>query len=253
MSIDLFPDDIRSREELLDAIKSSRCALEIGPFDRPVLADLPSHGCEVYYADYLSSDELRERASLTEGRNPESVPHIEYVLRDQPLDQISRKFDAVASFHCAEHQPDFIKHLQDAMSLLEDDGKYYCVLPDKGKCFDYYIPVSVLPEMLAAFYERRTRPSLRSVIEHRAFTCQDFMDRPPNPFVEPDEGVRERIGHAVIEHEAYDYVDVHCWYFTEQSVGEAIQGLRRLGYLPPTTRHRVYSIGAAEFLLVLSR
>lgn len=251
MSLELAGHVPSTRDDLIANLRGCSNALEIGPFDRPVLAGLSNHGCRVYYADFLSSEELRERAAASDGRDPGGVPTIDYVLRHKPLNQIAERFDAVASFHCAEHQPDLIRHLQDALNLLTEGGQYLCVLPNKLQCFDYFIPVSELPEILAAYYERRTKPPLRSVIEHRAFTSHTFMNNPHNPLTDPDWTVREMTEHAVKEFGAHEYVDVHCWYFTPDSVCSVVRGLKNLGFLPPALRFDVYPIGGVEIALIL--
>lgn len=240
-----------TRDDLIASLRGCSTALEIGPFDRPVLAGLSDLGCRVSYADFLSSAELRERAAISEGRDPNGVPTIDYVLRTEPLALITQRFDAVASFHCAEHQPDLIRHFQEVLNLLVEGGQYLCVLPDKRHCFDFFMPVSELPEIMAAYYEGRTKPPLRSVIEHRAFTSHEFMHSPPDPFRSPDWSVKERTEHAVTEFNSHEYVDVHCWYFTPDSVRSVVRGLRTLGFLPATLRFDVYEINGVEIALIL--
>jgi SAM-dependent methyltransferase len=209
--------------------------------------------CAVKFADYLDTAALVKRASELPDRDPGNVPFITYVLRETRLADIEERFDVIVSCHCIEHQPDILSHLHDVFRLLEKGGSYVCLLPDKRCCFDYFIPESELPEILAAYHEKRRRPTLRSVIEHRAFTRHDFMDGPQNPFKDPDSDTRKHIDNAVAEFTATDYVDVHCWYFTSTSIRKFINALKSLGYIADTVEYSVYNLGSEIALILCSR
>lgn len=232
----------RIRCDVLGRLKHCRTILEIGPFDTPI-APAYSNGATIEYVDWQPQEELVARATSIGGRRPERVPKIHYVVNDgNYAGKVPRKFDAVVSSHMIEHTPDLIFHLQQVRGVLVSGGSYLVVLPDKRRCFDQCLPVSTLPEVLAAHLERRTRPSLRSVIEHRAFTNGQFpMEK--DPVAEPTPHVFELAKRALEEFNSHDYVDVHCWQFTPASLRQIVEGIVGLGLLPRPQLLQVSQIG----------
>jgi len=142
-----------------------------------------------------------------------------------------------------EHTPDFVTHLLDIHSLLNDGGVYLFILPDKRATFDFFIQESSLPEIITAYLLKRTRPSLRSVIEHRAFTAYNYKAG-VNPILQPSQDLWLRILGAKREFEENIYVDVHCWYFTPESLLQIINGLILLGIIPSKTIIKTFQFGA---------
>src|SRR5579864_8601296 len=94
-----------SRNGFLSFIADYENALEIGPFNRPVLS-----GPKVEYFDVLGTEELKARA-INIGENSEKVPDIHFVCKSRSLKEVSAGFDVVVSSHCIEHQPDLVRHL----------------------------------------------------------------------------------------------------------------------------------------------
>ena len=74
------------RASFIGRIPSDRTALEIGPFNAPVLK-----GSNVRYADVLSTDDLRQRA-VEIGRDLETVPDIDFVIPNGDLSTIDDRF-----------------------------------------------------------------------------------------------------------------------------------------------------------------
>jgi len=235
---------IGGRKDFLGSLRHLSSFLEIGPFDRPLLEEMRLAGHDVKYADHLSTEGLRKRASEILGRIPENVPNIDYVAATSLSNTIlDRQFDCVVSCHMVEHAPDLIGHLLDVRALLAPGGVYAFIIPDKRSCFDYYLPESELPDIIAAHAERRTKPSLKSVIEHWAFARHDFGADKPNPLMQPDAQTEFQIRHAIEQYPLRDYIDVHCWQFTTTSVGQRIRALAKLGFLPAATQARTYPWG----------
>jgi len=224
--------------------------LEIGPFDNPSLGVLQRPGRQIDYADQFSQEELVARARQIPGRRPERIPPIRYILSQGGYEQISQRYEAVVSHHCVEHQPDLIRHLQQVADLLKPGGVYLCTLPDYRRCFDRYLPPTTLIDVLTAHLERRTRPPLRAVIEHRCFTVQNWRQAPdPTQVVDPR--LPERLNKTLNEYEAQPYVDVHCWKFTNQLFRRLLRQLVNLGYLPLGSHWRTYNLGN-EFAAVIT-
>ena len=207
-------NSLPTRESILNNLGSNEAILEIGPFDRPLL-----RGRNIFYLEAMETNLVKERAMKGADRLPENVPDIDYVGTSGVQSATGgRKFDCIISAHLLEHQPDLIGHISDVLNSLKNEGTYFAIFPNKSTCFDYWIPKSEITEVFAAFLEKRTRPTLRSVIEHRAFTEQNFyMGNRQNPLTDYSEGKLDQILQSYTEWDTNVYVDVHCWYFTLQS------------------------------------
>jgi len=201
--------------------------LEIGPLNRPLVT---THNAK--YFDLFSTEDLKNKAIL-EGLEPSSVPDITWSDSNGNLDVITESFSNIVSAHCIEHQPDFIKHLKNVSKILSDsDSRYWLVIPDKRYCFDALIPESSLIEIIAAYEEHVTRPSIWKVIEHRAFTTHnDPILHWQGNHGAPFEDIKVRFDAAKLEYENAQgrYIDVHCWQFTPESFSNIIGALFNLG------------------------
>lgn len=194
-------------------------ALEIGPFTNPML-----RGPKISYFDVLDSAGLRERAARL-NRPFEAVPtKIDFVSPTGDLDIVDRKFDAVFSSHCIEHQPDLIRHLLAVGRLLRPGGRYFLLIPDHRYCFDHFMRPSTIADVLDAHYAQRRIHSLRSQVEHHALTTHNDASR----HWRGDHGKTEKVGERALQAlvafraDSDAYVDVHAWYFTPTSFEELI-------------------------------
>ena len=205
-------------------VPKSATVLEIGPFCSPLL-----RGPRVSYFDMFSQEELAERARSID-LDPAYVPHIDYISPTGELSIVNRRFDVVISSHCLEHLPDIVGHLQAVRQLLLPGGAYFLLIPDKRYCFDYFIPLSNLAEVIVAHHERRKVHTLRSVIEHYALTTHNDCLR----HWQGDHGVKFETFEQGLQEasRAFDdadgtYVDVHAWYFTPDSASAILSALQR--------------------------
>jgi SAM-dependent methyltransferase len=240
---------VDNRDDLLRCLQPAGHLLEIGPFDNPSLEPLRRPGLQIDYADHLSRAELVERARLRPERNPEAVPPIRYVLAEGGYGQIQQRYDAVVSHHCLEHQPDLIGHLLQVAQLLKPDGAYLFTLPDQRRCFDRHLPPSGLIDVVTAHLERRSRPPLQALVEHKCFTVTDWL-KAPNPLDSVGPPTRALLEAALEEYQAHPYVDVHCWKFTNERFRRLVRQLVALAYLPASTSLRTYNLGN-DFAVVL--
>lgn len=220
--------DIYDRKSLLSKVSLVESVLEIGPFDRPLVI-----GSNVSYLDVLTQEQLKERAIAISGHSPNNVPFINFVGKSGVVRETQgMQFDAIVSSHLLEHQPDLIGHLIDVVQSLKPGGMYIAIIPDKGKCFDYFIPTSKIPEILAAYFEGRRKPSIRSVIEHRAFTVHDYLDlSSQNPFKTYSNEILDKVHAAFHEFSTQEYVDVHCWQFTLESFMDVMRFIQNSNLL----------------------
>lgn len=213
------------RENLIALIADGRSVLEIGPFCNPLL-----RGPSIAYLDVLDAEQLRARA-VEIGVDPAGCPSwIDYV---GGLDQVRRRFDAVISSHAIEHQPDLIEHFRQVERILEPDGLFCLIIPDKRYCFDHYIAESTIAGVIQAHREQRRLHNLASVIEHVALTTHNDPHRhwagDHGVAVPPDRAAR--VEKAIRDHDFNPgrYVDVHAWYFTPDSFRTIVETLAALG------------------------
>jgi SAM-dependent methyltransferase len=240
---------LRDRNSFVALVPKSATVLEIGPFCNPLL-----RGQNVSYFDVMSQEALIARARLI-GLDPSNVPHIDYVSATDQLSAVNRSFDVVISSHCLEHQPDLVRHLQEVGQLLLPGGAYFLLVPDKRYCFDHFIPVSNLAEVIVAHHEGRKVHTLRSVIEHRALTTHNDSLR----HWQGDHGIafenfdqRYLAARREFDDAKGKYIDVHAWYLTPDSAAGILSALRGAG-LSRLGVHRIYPTryGAGEFWMIL--
>jgi hypothetical protein len=228
--------------------------LEISPFHNPTLK-----GNNVKYFDVFNKEELIDVAKKTNlSQYIDKIPDIHFVDNNGNLRTIEEKFNIVLSCHSIEHQFNFVKHLIDVEYLLNPDGYYVIVCPDKRYMFDHFIKETTIADVLGSFYNNETKHTLKSVIEHRTLTCHN------------DCGLHWRNNHGISilnQHgvstikSAIDefnntkgYLDVHALQFTPKSFASIIQNLIDLGLIHFKI-HRVYHslFGSNEFYAVLQK
>lgn len=150
------------------------------------------------------------------------------------------QFDYIISSHNLEHCPDPVKFFQGCEKVLKPGGYLSMILPDKRGCFDFYRPVSTAGSVLAAFMEKRTRPTYQQVYEFETMAARRLMSEgesivfhaasDPKWIVPFDfspkhfEEWRDRI-----ESRNDSYKDAHCWVFTPTSFELIVLELNALG------------------------
>lgn len=231
--------EISSKRGFLSLLSGQKALLEIGVFDCPTLDFIAEseESIVVHYADFLSRKELIARADQV-GRNPKNVPEIKWILSDG-YEQIDVIYDAVVSHHCVEHQPDLIAHLLNIISILRPGGWYLFSVPHKYRCFDFFIPESTVVDVIAAHYLEYTKPSFKSILEHRVFTSHTYQDG-VNPYDSLQSSVKKLIQLAFDEFTSNEYVDVHCWQFTPDSIRKLLKQLAAFELIPSINELKVY-------------
>lgn len=208
-------------------ISTSSRVLEIGPFAHPMV-----RGSHVDHLDVLPTEALRARA-VSLGMDPGGVPNIRWVSSGGDLGVVTERYDAVVSSHAIEHQPDFIRHLQQVEALLRPGGSYYLLIPDHRYCFDHFLVPSTTAQVIGAHIEKRSVHTAASVIEHRALTTHNDPVRHwagdhGDPFTDRAariEGALKELADA-----QGGYIDVHAWYFTPPSFRRIVDDLRASGF-----------------------
>ncbi len=225
-------NNLKDRIDFVKLISKDKKVLEIGPFCNPLLS-----GKNIFYFDILDKSGLMKKAKA-DGfpQNPANCPTIHFVSEHGDLSVIDEKFDVVLSSHCIEHQVNLIKHFNDVAHLLNPGGYYFLLAPDKRYCFDHYMPLSNIAQIIESHLENRIFHSLRNFIECRALiTHNDVVKHWKRDHGNPLSSIKERIENAIIEYKkalaSQEYVDLHAWYFTPNSFKYIIEGLSLASYI----------------------
>lgn len=241
-----------TRTAFLASIPPARSVLELGPFDVPLM-----HGAGVAYFDVLDQEGLRRRA-VQEGRNPDGCPKIDHVSPNGDLMVIRDRFDQVFSSHVVEHQHDLIRHLVDVAGLLNDDGLYCVIVPDKRYCFDHFVPESSLDDVIDAA-DRGPARRVERAIEHVHFdmahnSALKHWVGLHGQRITAGEGAQQALADDLSRYRAGEYRDVHASKFTPGSFMAITDALYRSGR-SPLKPLAVYDtrVGEQEFYAILAK
>ena len=220
--------EIISRKDFTNLVNQELSSLEIGPFNSPSLT-----GKNVKYFDVLDKQGLIERAK---GYNLDisRIPDIDFVSPIGDLKIIKTKFDAVFTAHNIEHQLDLVEHMNDVYNLLNDNGLYYMVVPDRRYCFDHFLPPSLMSDVLNAHHLSMNRHSLRTVL-----TACETTHNNPNLHWKGDSGVGLYSNHRLECYkttlnnyfETEKYIDFHQWRFQPENFVFIFNSLYRMGLI----------------------
>lgn len=224
---------IRSRKDFIDVIENFKGErLEIGPFCSPILKKRP----ETYFSDYFNTEELRVEA-VNQKQDPNNVPTINFPTKELSLCTAvgDKRFSVVVSCHNIEHYPDLVTHLQEVSAVLIKGGYYFLIIPDKRFSAYYYQETSTLPEVLAAYAEKRKLPNIENVLKSTDFITHSYPqrhwmnDHGADPYrVLSKVGLLASLRSIAKSVQKMEYNDMHCWRFTPQSFGEIIFDLNEM-------------------------
>lgn len=216
----MFPD--------INKIKS----LEIAPWCTPVLT-----GKYVKYFDIFDKKNLIEIA-IKQKLDITKIPEIHYTDPEGDMSSIKEKFELVFSAHNIEHQIDLVGHLNQIANLLENDGSFFILIPDKRFCFDHYIAATPLSEVLAVHWQKPHTHSLQTILSMRCETAHNDAEK-------HWQGESGEIAYESPDNEACfinafkhyndtngNYIDAHKWRFTPESFYNIVEKLYKMKLQP---------------------
>ena len=238
---------------------NSKSILEIGPFTRPFLT-----GKNIKYFDIGNREFLidaAKRIKNTQGISlpVENIPEIDFVNQYGDLSIINESFDVVFSSHAIEHQPNFIRHINNVSNILKNGGKYYIICPDKRYCFDYYNNSTRLIDIVAADIENRSLHPVRTLLEARThITHNDARDHWMGKHGVLPSGEQKLKGIRAmteeINQQPESYKDTHSWYFTPLSFSMIVKELNNLSLIDMAIEKIYPTIqNSNEFIVVLKK
>lgn len=228
-------------------ITKEQIGLEIGPFFQPLAPKSAGYNCRIF--DVFDTATLRQRA-VADPNVPnnliENIEDVDFVGSSSNIEEVVSAQHGlgtcsyIISSHNFEHCPNPIRFLQGCEKVLSDDGRLLMAVPDCRSTFDYYRPHSTLADLLEAYFEQRTRPTLKQWFEHLSLHSRSVVgDREAIAFdlstdptsIVPFETLGEAFDHwrTWIEQPNDAYYDNHCFVFTPSSLELILLDLKHLG------------------------
>lgn len=220
---------LRSRK-ITAALHLHGKGLEYGPLHRTLL---PKPAFDVVYADYADREHLVAHYAGNSNVDPNLIPEVDIVTRGSPITEFvaEQSLDYVVASHVMEHVPDLLGWLDSNLRILRPGGRLAVAFPDKRYCFDIKRRSSMVSDIMAAYLEKRTRPSFYQICDHFWNVCKVL---PADCWLGTTtagnaEYIHDR-GHIVnllkSKLDSPDYTDCHCWIFTDSEFLETLATLR---------------------------
>lgn len=241
------------RAHLEQAVKdlASTTGLEIGAMDIPFVETCEG-ACD--FADFRTTEELRQLADEMDGHDPRWVVPVKYDLRNG-YSSIEQKYDWIASSHVIEHIPDLIGWFQDLSRLLKPDGVIFIVSPDKRYTFDRHRRETSMTDVVGYHRRRLIMPCYEQLFDHHYYSTT--MVEPsiiwgggihPPPFKNYQAAV------SLAEKAEREFEDAHCSVFTPESFCQLVADLRAAGLIDlAIASMRPTQFGQMDFSAVLRR
>lgn len=234
-------------EILLRGITKEMRGIEIGAWHTPIVAK--RDGYNSMSLDIFPTEQLRSIARTDSYLTPHHIESIEDVDLVGPATEIGRlveekglagEIDYIVSSHNFEHLPDPVKFLQGCASALRPGGILCMAVPDRRAVFDYFRPWSTTADFLAAFAEKRTKPTPAQRLEEQLLHARrlvhgvetatwDHIRSYPEIYSLSDVKLAWKEFQRDFDNPEAPYIDTHCWQFTPSSCELILRDLHFLG------------------------
>ena len=231
----------RKVERLLGSAESSPMKVfEFGALHNPL--ELPQN-CVVKYIDHASTKQLIKKYSEDTHVDTREFVEVDYVW---PGGEVPRSIlkdglaDIAIASHVIEHVPDPVSWLQSVRHVLKTGGVLALSIPDKRYTFDYLRENSSLTDMLGSFLEKPVKPTGRMIFDAKAhaitrngeISWYTWDKEVQLNEIKPVETIESAFNFAKDSASNSEYVDVHCWVFTNESFEKLINELIALNLIP---------------------
>lgn len=248
------------RQVVLNGLNMAGRGIEVAPYFNPFL-DKSEYN--VVYTDYVSTEQLREKASTNPGAVTKYVPEIDFVWKPgKSLRECignSDLFDYAFASHVVEHVPNTIGWLNDILDTMKVGATLCLIVPDRRDTFDFYRRETSASDLIGAYIERRAIPTPTQVFEFMSRCVEDTGIRPKifgdgvafentkRPYTDED-----ALSTTIWTFNQDHYIDAHCTVWTDESFVKTFRHIASLGLMNVTVSD-AYVPGPGEFIVHLTK
>jgi hypothetical protein len=211
----------------------------------------------VFYADVLSTRDLRLKYAQDPAVDVSEIVEVDYVTGNQKLSAVvepGREFDYVILNHVFEHLPSPLSYLADLRSILSPRGLVCCAIPDMRRTFDACRRETTLGDLAEAFFLDHRSPSFGAIFDHFSEYVPASAEGPMERANLRHQRLRDALGWAQVGMRGERYVDVHAHTFTPSSLLRLLRDAAALGLLGfELARFWPTATGESEFHVILRR
>lgn len=238
---------------------SSLKGLEIGPLDRPLINKARNDTNNIFYLDYMSTEDLRIKYASDCSVNTKEIVNIDFVCANGELvDSVNGEvFDYIIASHVIEHVPNLLKWLNDIEKILKPGGFAIFVIPDKRFSFDIQRPITTFGQVLEDYFLKSSNPRISAVFDHFSSAmsingAQIWNGVIGDVELTPLASGKIAFDNAINVHQEDKYFDVHVNIFTPWSFFEIIKKAIQSDIISlKVARFKDTDIGQIEFMVEL--
>jgi SAM-dependent methyltransferase len=209
--------------------------LEIGPLTAPVVTrDLG----EIFYADHATTEELREWYRRDPAVDENAITPIDFVWGARTLAEAvgsAAPFDYVVASHVLEHVPDLVGWLKEVSAVLRPGGRLSVWVPDRRFTFDVRRRETDIADIVEAHLLGLRRPAVRATFDHFYRIAQPVDTRArwrgERGHDDPPLNMLGALEIARTAATTTEYIDTHCWIFSDASFAELMRELMQVGLI----------------------
>lgn len=232
--------------------------LEIAPYFDPFV-DRAKY--KVLYTDYISTDEIKEKALENPTLSGQAIPEVDFVwtpgshLRERapPI-----AFDYVVASHVMEHVPNPVGWLNELLSVTKTGGKVVLFLPDRRQTSDLYRNITSFAEMVELWISQPDVPTPRQVADFMGGSFRNdhgtsnFFDGAKTPTsADRSYSDEDAIDTAKFVSLNNNYIDVHATVWEPVHFADVLRRLSAAGLINVDVGDPVSE--GAEFMVVITK
>ncbi len=226
--------DLRAKR-ITNGLNLSGVGIEYGPLHRTIVPKdtFP----DVRYVDYASREFLLKKFGDDPSVNQVEIPEIDIVTEGKPIGEFvsENSLNYVIASHVIEHVPDLIGWLEANLAILKPGGRIAAAFPDRRFCFDLARSKTMFSDLVAAYLEKRTKPTFHQISDHFMNTVRSNPTNAWNKVITPENARPVRTPQSAIGilrelQKQTNYVDCHCWKFSYSECNEMLEEIKK--YFP---------------------
>jgi hypothetical protein len=235
--------EMKNRKKIiLEGITQTSRVMEVAPYFNPAV--LKSE-MDVFYVDYLSTEQLREKAADNPVGRITEVPEIDFVwVPGKKLAECipeGMKFDYVIASHVLEHVPNPIGWIEQIIDVMPVGGVLTLALPDSNYTMDYFRKRTTLGDLIGVYIEDRHLPTAGQVMDFLSDSFYDsrlegqgrpIFDGKSLSDFERHYSDKEAFDLSLWTYNELKYIDIHASVFTPESFKILFERISALHLLP---------------------